>query len=68
MSDAGTRVPRAVIPMHEKRTDLEESQIEPKRVDGGNLPAAVHDLNRPLNEEDKPFVVPTGPEPEEPAE
>jgi hypothetical protein len=51
-----------MTPSFEKNADLAESQIEPKHVDGGNLPAINHDLNRPLNEEEKPFVVPSEPE------
>ena len=51
-----------MMPTFEKNAGLAESQIEPKHVDGGNLPATNHDLNRPLNEDEQPFVVPSEPE------
>jgi hypothetical protein len=42
--------------------DLEAGKAEPKRVEGGKYPAAKPDLREPLNEEEKPFIVPQGPE------
>ena len=39
--------------MNGDREDLRDGELAPKRVEGGNLPAVVHDLNRPLNQEDE---------------
>jgi hypothetical protein len=52
--------------------NLKKSQTEPQHVAGGKFPAAQPDLDRPLNEEAQPFIVPSGPasgtlEPENPA-
>ena len=39
--------------MDEKNEELRDGRLEPKRVEGGNLPAAIPDLNEPLNQEDE---------------
>jgi hypothetical protein len=39
--------------MDEKTRELRDSRLEPGRVEGGTLPAVIHDLNQPLNEEDE---------------
>jgi hypothetical protein len=41
---------------------LKRAQVQPKRVEGGKLPAVKPDLKRPLNEVDTPYIVPKGPE------
>jgi hypothetical protein len=46
----------------ETTKDLQDGVLAPKRVDSGNLPPTIHDLERPLNEEGAPVVVPTAPE------
>jgi hypothetical protein len=48
--------------MREKTIDLRDGELEPKRVEGGSLPAAIQDLDRPLPQEGPPFVIPGGPE------
>jgi len=47
--------------MGDKTSDLEDGELEPKRVEGGNLPATIPDLDRPLDQEGQPLVVPSGP-------
>ena len=47
--------------MRENTIDLEDGELEPKRVEGGTLPATVHDLDSPLPQEGQPLVVPSGP-------
>ena len=37
--------------MDGKKEDLRDGRREPTRVQGGNLPAVVHDLHQPLNQE-----------------
>lgn len=39
--------------MDEECEDLRDGRLEPKRVEGGTLPAVIHDLNQPLNQEDE---------------
>lgn len=39
--------------MDEKTKELRDSAVEPRRGEGGTLPAVVHDLNQPLNQEDE---------------
>lgn len=39
--------------MNEERGDLRDGKLTPKRVEGGNLPAVIHDLNQPLNQGDE---------------
>jgi len=39
--------------MSEERENLREGRLPPKQVEGGNLPAVIHDLNQPLNQEDE---------------
>jgi hypothetical protein len=46
----------------EGKVDLKNGQIQPKRVEGGKYPAVKPDLNKRLNEEEKPFIVPKGPD------
>jgi hypothetical protein len=52
--------------MRDKTIDLEDGELEPKRVEGGNLPAVIHDLDCPLDQDGQPPVVPGGPELETP--
>ena len=40
---------------------LKSAQAEPKQAEGGKYPAVQPDLKKPLNVEEKPVVVPTGP-------
>lgn len=40
---------------------LKKGTIEPKKVRGGNYPATKRDPERPLNEVERPFIVPDGP-------
>ena len=35
----------------EKSEELRDDRLEPKRVKGGNLPAAILDLHQPLHQE-----------------
>ncbi len=46
----------------ENSVDLTSAPIEPKRVEGAPFPPATFDFEIPLNEEDKRFDVPDGPE------
>jgi hypothetical protein len=46
----------------EAQQKLKSAQAEPKQAEGGNYPATKPDLKKPLNVEEKPVVVPTGPE------
>lgn len=39
--------------MNDDRDDLCDGELPPKRVEGGNLPAVIHDLEQPLNQEDE---------------
>jgi len=39
--------------MNEECDDLRDGELAPKRVEGGNLPPVIHDLNQPLNQEDE---------------
>jgi len=45
----------------EAREQLKSGQAEPKQAEGGKYPAVKPDLKKPLNVEEKPVVVPTGP-------
>jgi hypothetical protein len=45
----------------EERQKLKNGAAEPKQADGGKYPAVQPDLTKPLNVEEKPVVVPTGP-------
>lgn len=40
---------------------LKNSQAEPKKTEGGKYPPVAPDLTKPLNVEEKPVIVPTGP-------
>lgn len=46
----------------EEKLVLKGGRVEPKRVEGGKYPAVKPDIKRPLNDEEKPFYVPIGPE------
>ena len=46
----------------EDRQKLKSAQAEPKQAEGGKYPAVQPDLKKPLNVEEKPVVVPIGPE------
>jgi hypothetical protein len=46
----------------EAQQELKSAQAEPKQAEGGKYPAVRPDLKKPLNVEEKPVVVPTGPE------
>jgi len=59
-STGGSKVPPVV---NGDTAKLYFKQIRPKRVEGGKYPAAKLNLKEPLNDADKPFVVPKGPEP-----
>jgi hypothetical protein len=50
-----------VPPTGQGRVELKTGRVQPKHVEGGRYPAIKPDLNRRLNEEEKPFVVPKGP-------
>lgn len=39
--------------MSDETDDVRAGRLEPKRVEGGTLPAVTHDLNQPLNQEDE---------------
>lgn len=45
----------------EARQQLKSGQAEPKQAEGGKYPAVKPDLKKPLNVEEKPVSVPTGP-------
>jgi hypothetical protein len=45
----------------EDRQKLKSAQAEPKQAEGGKYPAVQPNLKKPLNVEEKPVVVPTGP-------
>lgn len=45
----------------EARQELKSVQPEPKQAEGGKYPAVQPDLKKPLNVEEKPVVIPTGP-------
>ncbi len=47
--------------MRDETVDLEDGKLEPKRVEGGTLPATLPDLDAPLDQEGEPLVVPSGP-------
>jgi uncharacterized repeat protein (TIGR01451 family) len=51
----------AILRINEGLLDLRSGQVQPKRVEGGGFPAVPPDFDRFLNEEDEPFIVPTGP-------
>ncbi len=46
----------------QKTIKLKQEQVKPKQVKGGDYPDIEHDLKRPLNEVDTPYIVPKGPE------
>jgi hypothetical protein len=55
---------RSVPPPHqnsEGRQELKSVPAEPKQAEGGTYPAVQPDLEKPLNVEEKPVVVPEGP-------
>jgi hypothetical protein len=42
-------------------TELKRGSIAPKKVEGGKYPDIKPDLNKKLNDEEKPYIVPKGP-------
>ena len=48
--------------MSDQTIELEDGELDPKRVEGGNLPATIHALDLPLQQEGEPLEVPSGPE------
>lgn len=58
----GCKNQRKVTAANTDSATLKTSQVKPKRVEGGKYPAVKPDLKKKLNEEEKPYIVPKGPE------
>ena len=49
------------VVVNQNKMDLKRGQVKPKKVKGGKYPLTKPNLKKPLNEEEKPFKVPSGP-------